>query len=134
MYRLNYTDPWIEGDDKRSFTIQNSKTSRTLVHDNRQSNGGNVSVERGIAGIEYSRPLRPKWSGIAGIILQHASACNGSDNLLIRDFYGCPLTASDNQYDDSLLGKIETVYTDFRDHGTSVFVFNIEQGIPILPD
>lgn len=137
IYRINYTDPWIEGDDKRtsrSFTLQNSRTPGSLVHGCNQPGQANVTIERVIAGIEYSRPLRPKWSGTAGITFQHARARDDRGQPMIRDYYNCPLTASGNSYDDSIIAKLEGVYTDSSDHGSSVFVCNFEQGIPVLPE
>lgn len=75
IFRLNYTDPWIEGDDKRTsrtIMVQNSRTPGTLTHGTgqNQSDHGSVTISRITAGIEYSRPLRPKWSGTAGILFQ----------------------------------------------------------------
>ncbi|KMZ56006.1 Outer envelope protein 80, chloroplastic [Zostera marina] len=136
IYRINYTDPWIDGDEKRtssSFTIQNSKTPGTLVHGSQQS-ARNIIIDRVTASIEFSRPFRPKWSGTSGITFQRAGACDDRGECIIRDSHNCPLTASGNTYDDCLLAKVETVYSDSGDHGSSMFVFNIEQGIPVLSD
>ncbi|XP_042514910.1 outer envelope protein 80, chloroplastic [Macadamia integrifolia] len=136
IFRINYTDPWIEGDDKRtsrSIMIQNSRTPGTLVHGN-QNDGRNVTIGRVTAGIEFSRPLRPKWSGTAGLIFQHAGARDEKGNPIIKDCYGSPLTASGNAHDEMLLAKFESVYTGSGDHGSSMFVFNMEQGLPVLPE
>ncbi|XP_010257285.1 PREDICTED: outer envelope protein 80, chloroplastic-like isoform X1 [Nelumbo nucifera] len=136
IFRINYTDPWIEGDDKRtsrSIMVQNSRTPGMLVHGN-QHDGGNVTIGRVTAGIEFSRPFRPKWSGTAGLIFQHAGARDDRGNPIIKDCYSSPLTASGNTHDDMLLAKIESVYTGSGDHGSSMFVFNMEQGLPILPE
>ncbi|XP_043691502.1 outer envelope protein 80, chloroplastic [Telopea speciosissima] len=136
IFRINYTDPWIEGDDKRtsrSIMIQNSRTPGTLVHGN-QTDGGNVTIGRVTAGLEFSRPLRPKWSGTAGLIFQHAGARDEKGNPIIKDCYGSPLTASGNAHDEMLLAKFESVYTGSGDHGSSMFVFNMEQGLPVLPE
>ncbi|KAL5981960.1 Outer envelope protein 80, chloroplastic [Asimina triloba] len=74
IFRINYTDPWIEGDDKRTsrtIMVQNSRTPGTLVHGNdRNAPDGNITIDRITAGIEYNQPIRPKWSGTAGIIFQ----------------------------------------------------------------
>uniref|UniRef100_A0A1D1ZB19 Outer envelope protein 80, chloroplastic n=1 Tax=Anthurium amnicola TaxID=1678845 RepID=A0A1D1ZB19_9ARAE len=137
IIRMNYTDPWIEGDDKRtsrSMMIQTSTTPGTLVHGNGQSDHGNVTIGRATAGIEFSRPLRPKWSGTAGIIFQHAGARDDKGNPIIKDFYSSPLTASGNIYDDMLIAKLESVYSGSGDHGSTMFVLGIEQGLPIFPD
>ncbi|OMO78082.1 Bacterial surface antigen (D15) [Corchorus olitorius] len=110
IFRINYTDPWIEGDDKRTsrtIIVQNSRTPGTLVHGNQHDNSS-LSIARVTAGVEFSRPLRPKWSGTAGLIFQ--------------------------AYDDMLLAKLETVYTGSGDQGSSMFAFNMEQGLPILPE
>ncbi|GAB4856056.1 Outer envelope protein 80, chloroplastic [Ancistrocladus abbreviatus] len=140
IFRINYTDPWIEGDDKRtsrSITIQNSRTPGTLVHGNQPENS-NLTIGRVTAGIEFSRPLRPKWSGTAGLTFQRAGARDDKGNPIIKDFYSSPLTAryvlqkSGNTHDDMLLAKAECVYTG--DLGSSMFVFSMEQGIPILPE
>ncbi|CAH2075762.1 unnamed protein product [Thlaspi arvense] len=72
IFRINYTDPWIEGDDKRtsrSIMIQNSRTPGTLVHRSQPGNSS-LTIGRVTAGIEFSRPFRPKWSGTAGLIFQ----------------------------------------------------------------
>ncbi|XP_058199368.1 outer envelope protein 80, chloroplastic [Rhododendron vialii] len=136
IFRINYTDPWIEGDDKRtsrSIMIQNSRTPGTLVHGN-QPGDSNLTIGRVTAGIEFSRPFRPKWSGTTGLIFQHAGARDDKGNPIIKDFYSSPLTASGNTHDDTLLAKFESVYTGSGDPGSSMFVFNIEQGLPILPE
>ncbi|KAL2590632.1 hypothetical protein AAZV13_13G299900 [Glycine max] len=74
VYRINYTDPWIQGDDKRTsrtIMIQNSRTPGTIVHGNADGNGS-LTIGRITGGIEFSRPIRPKWSGTAGLVFQHA--------------------------------------------------------------
>ncbi|KAG5517588.1 hypothetical protein RHGRI_038102 [Rhododendron griersonianum] len=136
IFRINYTDPWIEGDDKRtsrSIMIQNSRTPGMLVHGN-QPGDSNLTIGRVTASIEFSRPFRPKWSGTTGLIFQHAGARDDKGNPIIKDFYSSPLTASGNTYDDTLLAKFESVYTGSGDPGSSMFVFNMEQGLPILPE
>ncbi|KAL2498983.1 Outer envelope protein 80 [Abeliophyllum distichum] len=136
IFRINYTDPWIEGDDKRTsraITIQNSRTPGTLVHGNQPSNNS-LTIGCVTAGIEYSRPFRPKWNGTAGFIFQRAGARDDKGNPIIRDFYGSPLTASGNTHDDMLLAKLETVYTSSGDPSSSMLVFNMDQGIPVLPE
>lgn len=136
IFRINYTDPWIEGDDKRtsrSIMIQNSRTPGTLVHGN-QPDDGSLTIGRVTAGIEFSRPFRPKWSGTTGLIFQHAGARDDKGNPIIKDFYSSPLTASGNTHDDTLLAKFECVYTGSGDPGSSMFVFNMEQGLPIVPE
>ncbi|MQL94287.1 hypothetical protein Taro_026945 [Colocasia esculenta] len=137
IIRMNYTDPWIEGDDKRtsrSIMVQTSTTPGTLVHGDGQSDHGNVTIGRATAGIEFSRPLRPKWSGTAGIIFQHTGARDDRGNPIIKDFYSSPLTASGNFYDDMLIAKLESVYSGSGEHGSTMFVVGIEQGLPIFPD
>ncbi|CAA6670854.1 unnamed protein product [Spirodela intermedia] len=137
IIRMNYTDPWIEGDDKRtsrSIMVQTSTTPGTLVHGNGQSDHANVTIGRATAGIEFGRPLRPKWSGTAGILFQHAGARDDRGNPMIKDFYSSPLTASGNNYDDMLIAKLESVYSGSGDHGSPMFVFCIEQGLPVFPD
>ncbi|KAL5697521.1 Outer envelope protein 80 [Ranunculus cassubicifolius] len=136
IFRINYTDPWIEGDDKRtsrSIMVQNSRTPGTVVHGN-QPDDSNVTIGRVTAGIEFSRPFRPKWSGTAGLIYQRAGARDERGNPLIKDYYSSPLTASGNTHDDMLLAKLESSYTDSGDHGSSMFVFNMEQGLPVMPE
>ncbi|KAG9448439.1 hypothetical protein H6P81_008404 [Aristolochia fimbriata] len=136
IFRINYTDPWIEGDDKRtsrSLMVQNSRTPGMLVHGT-QTGQGTVTISRVMAGIEYNRPLTPKWSGTAGIIFQHAGARDENGKPIIKDFYGSPLTSSGNANDDMLIAKLESVYTGSGDHGSSVFVFNMEQGLPVFPE
>lgn len=39
------------------------------MHGNQHDNSS-LSIGRVTAGIEFSRPLRPKWSGTAGLIFQ----------------------------------------------------------------
>lgn len=36
---------------------------------------GGVTIGRLMAGVDYSRPLRPKWSGTAGISFQVSLRC-----------------------------------------------------------
>lgn len=136
IFRINYTDPWIEGDDKRtsrSIMVQNSRTPGTVVHGN-QPDDSSVTIGRVTAGIEFSRPFRPKWSGTAGLIYQRAGARDDRGNPLIKDYYSNPLTASGNTNDDMLLAKLESAYTDSGDHGSSMLVLNMEQGLPVMPE
>ncbi|XP_071914877.1 outer envelope protein 80, chloroplastic-like isoform X3 [Coffea arabica] len=135
IFRINYTDPWIEGDDtrtSRSIMIQNSRTP-TLVHGN-QPDSNSFTIGRVTAGIEYGRPFRPKWNGTLGVIFQRTGAHDDKGNPVIRDFYSSPLTASGNTHDDMLLAKLETVYTGSGDPGSSMFAFNMDQGIPVWPE
>ncbi|CAM6087732.1 unnamed protein product [Calypogeia fissa] len=143
MFRVNYTDPWIEGDDKRtsrSINMQNSRSPGTIVHGIRrdaESSGpghGGVTIGRLTAGVDYSRPLRPKWSGTAGINFQRAGARDDHGLPKLSDMYGGPITFSGRAYDDMLVAKLETVYTDSGDNGSSQLVCNTEQGLPIATD
>ncbi|XP_010673607.2 outer envelope protein 80, chloroplastic isoform X1 [Beta vulgaris subsp. vulgaris] len=134
IFRINYTVPWIEGDDKRtqqSIMIQNSRTPGTLVHGNQPDNS-NITIGRVTAGIEFSRPIRPKWSGTAGLTFQRAGAHDEKGDPVIKDFYSSPLTASGNTHDNMLLAKCECAYTG--DLGSSMLVFSMEQGLPVLPE
>ncbi|XP_010493038.1 PREDICTED: outer envelope protein 80, chloroplastic-like [Camelina sativa] len=136
IFRINYTDPWIEGDDKRtsrSIMVQNSRTPGNLVHGNQPDNS-NLTIGRVTAGIEYSRPFRPKWSGTAGLVFQHAGARDEQGNPIIKDFFSSPLTASGKTHDDTLLAKVESIYTGSGDRGSTMFAFNMEQGLPVLPE
>lgn len=49
--------------------FQNSRTPGTLVHGNQPESNGLI-IGRVTAGIEYSRPFRPKWNGTAGLVFQ----------------------------------------------------------------
>ncbi|KAE8660317.1 Outer envelope protein 80 [Hibiscus syriacus] len=134
-FRINYTDPWIEGNDKRTsrtITVQNSRTSGTLVHGSQQDNSS-LSIGRITACVEFSRPLRPKSSGTAGLFFQRAGACDEKGNPITKDFYGSPLTASGKPYDDMLLVKFESIYTGSGNKGSSMisFTINMEQGLPV---
>ncbi|KAL6505351.1 Outer envelope protein 80, chloroplastic [Orobanche gracilis] len=117
----------------RTITIQNSRTPGTLIHGNQSDNIG-LTIGRITGGIEYARPFRPKWNGTAGLIFQRAGAHDEKGNPIIRDFFGSPLTASGNAYDEMLLAKLESVYTSSGDPGSSMFVFNMDQGIPVSPE
>ncbi|KAK8566550.1 hypothetical protein V6N13_002252 [Hibiscus sabdariffa] len=66
--------------------------------------------------------------------MQHAGARDEKGNPIIKDFYGSPLTASGKPYDDMLVAKFESVYTGSGDQGSSMFAFNMEQGLPIMPE
>ncbi|BAT91817.1 hypothetical protein LR48_Vigan05g194300 [Vigna angularis] len=136
VYRINYTDPWIQGDDKRTsrtIMIQNSRTPGTIVHDNADGNGS-LTIGRITGGIEFSRPIRPKWSGTVGLVFQHAGVRDERGIPIIKDCFNSPLTASGNTHDETLLAKLETVYTGSGDHGSSMFVLNMEKGLPLLPE
>ncbi|CAD5332174.1 unnamed protein product [Arabidopsis thaliana] len=136
IFRINYTDPWIEGDDKRtsrSIMVQNSRTPGNLVHGNQPDNSS-LTIGRVTAGVEYSRPFRPKWNGTAGLIFQHAGARDEQGNPIIKDFYSSPLTASGKPHDETMLAKLESIYTGSGDQGSTMFAFNMEQGLPVLPE
>ena len=49
---------------------QNSRTPGTLVHGGDHPDHGPITIGRVTAGVEYSRPFRPKWSGTLGLIFQ----------------------------------------------------------------
>ncbi|XP_047076562.1 outer envelope protein 80, chloroplastic-like [Lolium rigidum] len=136
LYHLSYTDPWIDGDNKRTsrtVMVQNSSTSGTLIDGGDHPDHGPITIGRVTAGIEYSRPLRPKWSGTFGFIFQHAGARDKEGNPVIGDVNDNQLTVSGNPYDYTLLAKLGGVYRDSGDHSSTMFVFNAEQGLPILP-
>ncbi|WOK92947.1 outer envelope protein 80, chloroplastic isoform X1 [Canna indica] len=135
IYRMNYTDPWIEGDNKRTsrmIMVQNSRTPGTLVHGNNQFDHGGLTIGRVTGGIEYSRLFRPKWNGTAGLIYQRAGARDDKGEPIIRDFYNSPLTASGKAYDEMLIAKLEGVYTESSDRSSSMFALNTEQGLPLF--
>jgi outer membrane protein insertion porin family len=92
---------------------------------------GGVTIGRLMAGVDYSRPLRPKWSGTAGISFQRAGARDEHGQPKVVDVNGGPLTFSGQAYDDMLVAKLETVYMDSGDNGSSQLVFNTEQGLPL---
>ncbi|GAA0176415.1 hypothetical protein LIER_29413 [Lithospermum erythrorhizon] len=136
LFRINYTDPWIEGDDKRTsrtIMVQNSRTPGTLIHGNQPDNSS-LTIGRVIGGIEFSRPFSPQWNGTAGLTFQRAGARDDKGKPIIRDFFSSPLTASGNTHDDMLMAKLETLYTGSGEPGSSTFVFNMDQGIPLLPE
>ncbi|KAL0347443.1 UNVERIFIED_CONTAM: Outer envelope protein 80, chloroplastic [Sesamum calycinum] len=127
-FRIKYTDPWIEGGDKR--------TSRTIIIENsrtpgNQPNNNGLTIGRITGGIEYSRPFRPNWNGTAGLIFQRAGGAHDEKGI---PPIGSPLTASGNTHDDMLLAKLETVYTYSDDPGSSMVAFNMDQGIPVSPE
>ncbi|KAL0427679.1 UNVERIFIED_CONTAM: Pre-splicing factor CLF1, partial [Sesamum latifolium] len=69
IFSINYTDPWIEGDDKRTpraIMIQNTRNacSWKLAYNN------SLTIGHITSGIEYGQPFRPKWNGTAGVIFQ----------------------------------------------------------------
>ncbi|GMY16311.1 outer envelope protein 80, chloroplastic [Fagus crenata] len=135
IFRINYTDPWIEGDDKRTsrtIMVQNSRTPGTLVHD--QLEGSSLTIGRVTAGIEFSQPIRPKWSGTSGLFFQYAGVRDEKGNPVIKDAYSSPLTASGKTHDEMLLAKFESVYTGSGDHGSSMLAVSMEQGLPVLPE
>eukprot|EP00850_Spirogloea_muscicola_P010969 SM000066S20444 [mRNA] locus=s66:292568:297919:- [translate_table: standard] len=145
MFRLNYTDPWLEGDNKRTsraINLQNSRSPATTVLGQRrdeQSLGpwhGGVTIGRLVAGVDYSRPLRPKLSGTAGLTFQRSGGRDDTGQPKMVDAYGSPLTFSGRAYDDMLVAKLELVYTDSGDNGSSQarLVFNTEQGLPVSSD
>eukprot|EP00850_Spirogloea_muscicola_P008611 SM000046S16392 [mRNA] locus=s46:379658:384877:- [translate_table: standard] len=131
MFRLNYTDPWLEGDNKRTsraINLQNSRSPATTVlgqRRNEQSLGpwhGGVTIGRLVAGVDYSRPLRPKLSGTAGLTFQRSGGRDDTGQPKMVDAYGSPLTFSGRAYDDMLVAKLE------------LLVFNTEQGLPVSSD
>ncbi|KAK9665708.1 hypothetical protein RND81_14G130100 [Saponaria officinalis] len=134
IFKIGYKIPWIDGDNNRtrsSIMVQNSTVPGALIHGD-QPDGNNLTIGRVTAGIEVSRPLRPKWNGTAGLTYQHTGARDQKGNSIIKDFYGSPLTASGNSHDNALLSKCEFGYTG--ESGSSMFVFSMEQGLPILPE
>ncbi|KAK9221004.1 hypothetical protein WN944_009428 [Citrus x changshan-huyou] len=136
IFRINYIDPWIEGDDKRTsrtMMVQNSRTPGPLVHRNQPDNSSQT-IGRVIAGIEFSRPIRPKWSGTAGLIFSVLVLVMKKEILLSRISIAVLFTGSGKTHDDRLIAKFESVYTGSGNHGSSMFVFNMEQVLPVLPE
>ncbi|GJM90510.1 hypothetical protein PR202_ga06797 [Eleusine coracana subsp. coracana] len=166
IFRLNYTDPWIDGDNKRTsrtVMIQNSRTPGTLVHGGDHPDHGPLTIGRVTAGIEYSRPFRPKWSGTLGLIFQysnlphglvltfvsgqHAGARDDKGNPVIRDFYNSQLTASiavgmltmthywlNLKVSTQILETTALQWLFYACLFNNLFVFNVEQGLPVLPE
>ncbi|KAH0669866.1 hypothetical protein KY289_024359 [Solanum tuberosum] len=74
---------------------------------------------------------------------KRAGARDDKGNPIRRDYYSSPLTARKcamfsflncccgNTHDDMLLAKLETVNTGSGDPSSSVFVFNMDQGLPV---
>ncbi|KAL9237151.1 hypothetical protein vseg_011736 [Gypsophila vaccaria] len=133
IFRIGYKIPWVDGDNNRtrsSVMVQNSRVP-AMVHGD-QPDGNSLTIDRVTAGVEVGRPLRPKWNGTAGLTFQRAGARDQIGNPKIIDSYGSPLSASGNSHDSSLLSKCEFGYTG--ESGSSMFVFSMEQGLPILPE
>ncbi|KAI4382135.1 hypothetical protein MLD38_008135 [Melastoma candidum] len=134
IFRVNYTDPWIEGDDKRTsrtIMIPNSRTPGTNIHD--QLNHNILTIGWVTAGTEFSCPIRPKWNGTGGIICQHADACDEKGNPVIKDFFSSPLTATIHMT-ILCLAKLESVCTGSGDHGSSMLALNVEQAVPLMTE
>ncbi|KAH9789724.1 Outer envelope protein 80 [Citrus sinensis] len=53
--------------------------------------------------------------------------------LLSRISIAVLFTGSGKTHDDVLIAKFESVYTGSGNHGSSMFVFDMEQGLPVLP-
>ncbi|GAY47174.1 hypothetical protein CUMW_102650 [Citrus unshiu] len=100
ILRINYIDPWIEGDDKQ--------TSRTMM----------VQV------------LRQNHSFLYQFVLVLMMK---KEILLSRISIAVLFTGSGKTHDDVLIAKFESVYTGSGNHGSSMFVFDMEQGLPVLP-
>lgn len=66
---FSYYSKFLDEMINRFFFLKNSRTPGTLIHGN-QLNGSNLTIGRILAGIDFSRPLRPKWSGTAGLTFQ----------------------------------------------------------------
>ncbi|KAF9619427.1 hypothetical protein IFM89_007002 [Coptis chinensis] len=112
---------------------ENSISSGALVHGNVPHNRRNPTFEFLTAGLDISRRFQPNWRGMAGVILQRAGARDEFGRYLTEDCYGSPLTASGNTHDHMLVSKLEAEYYDFGTHGPSNILFNMEQGLPIMP-
>nr|PNR60063.1 hypothetical protein PHYPA_002856 [Physcomitrium patens] len=69
---------------------------------------GDVTIGTLTAGVDFSRPLRPKWSGSAGINFQQAGARDEHGSVKVVDMYGGPLTFSGRACDDMLVAKLES--------------------------
>eukprot|EP00271_Cylindrocystis_brebissonii_P001837 TRINITY_DN1213_c0_g1_i1.p1 TRINITY_DN1213_c0_g1~~TRINITY_DN1213_c0_g1_i1.p1 ORF type:complete len:900 (+),score=147.38 TRINITY_DN1213_c0_g1_i1:214-2913(+) len=146
MFRFNYTDPWLTGDQcrtSRTVSIQTSRSPGSTIHGPPAGNGadggaggggGPVTIGRTISGVEWSRPLRPNWSGTGGVNFQRAGARDGHGQPRLRDAYNCPLTFSSRSHDNMLVGKLEMAYTDSADDATTQLVTNLEQGVPVASD
>ena len=47
-----------------------------------QHDNSSLSIDRLIVGVQFSRPIRPKWNGIAGLNFRLAYACDEKGNLI----------------------------------------------------
>lgn len=143
LFRILHTDPWISGDPNRTsrtISIQNNRSSGGAIHgkdadsgdQEDSSSGGNVSVGRLMAGVEYGRPLSTCWSGVAGITWQKTSCSDEHGRTILQDSFGSPLTFSGKASDTTLVALMRAVYGSTT--GDSQLVLSMEQAVPLRPE
>ncbi|KAF5206418.1 Outer envelope protein [Thalictrum thalictroides] len=135
-FGINWTDPWIGGDKNatsRSIVVDYKRALENLVFGN-QLDDTKVHIHRFITGLVFSRPFSPKWRGTAGLNYKRAGACDDTGSLLMEDSYCNPLTATGHTHDEMLLAKVEILYSHFGNRESSALGFNMEQGLPVMPN
>jgi hypothetical protein len=66
-------------------------------------------------------------------MFQHAGARDEQGNPIIKDFYSSPLTASGKPHDETMLAKLESIYTGSGDQGsTMVSLIPLLVHLPLL--
>ncbi|XP_066380343.1 outer envelope protein 80, chloroplastic-like [Miscanthus floridulus] len=94
----------------------------------------NSRRRRAISGSTLRRWNTATTTGHVNVVQVLVNGVRRHSTPVIRDFYNCQLTASGHDYDDTLLAKFESIYTYSGDHISTMFVFNIDQGLPVLPE
>eukprot|EP00898_Chlorokybus_atmophyticus_P006689 jgi/Chlat1/7020/Chrsp56S06695 len=136
-YKVNYTDPWVEGDayrTSRSMYIQNTQRPGTTVHSftNANSIDKALKVHRAMAAIEYSRAIAPEWTGVLGLQVQRACMKDETGQLRTHDQYGGPLAHSSSGVDKYALVRAEAQYRSNR--GTQSLMLSSEVAVPVARD
>lgn len=110
----------IEGDDE----------------DNGHSGGGGVLIGRLMGGVEYTRPLAPRWMGGLRVDWQRTRCMDAKGQPIMRDQYGSPLTFASGNGDVLLAATVSTSYrcgTGASQPGSSRHAISLSYGSDVLP-
>jgi outer membrane protein insertion porin family len=148
LFDVNFTDPWIKGDDFRTSYTVNAfrRRSISLVFDEgprdiNLPNGDTPRIVRTGGGIRFNRPLSRDvynpavWNASLGLQYQRVGIQDADGNAASRDALGNELTASGDSTDDLVILGLG-ISRDLRNNRTqttagSVARVSLDQTIPL---
>ncbi|MBK4731171.1 BamA/TamA family outer membrane protein [Oxynema sp. CENA135] len=142
LFDVNFTDPWIAGDENRTSYTVNAfrRRSISLIFDGGDNdveldNGDRPRVLRLGGGVTFSRPLENDWRASLGAKYQRVSIRDSDGDIEPEDELGNDLSFSGDGEDDLLTVQL-AASRDRRNNRAqptagSLFRVSAEQSVPI---